>query len=231
MNDFVSNSLFFGVFISIAGYSLGLFLKSKIRSALCNPMLISIIFVILFLLVCDISYEAYNSSAKYLSYLLTPTTVCLAVPLYRRLSVLKQNPVAILVGLLSGVAASLLSVYLLSVILGFDRTMLATLLPKSVTTAIGMELASEIGGNGSIAAAVIVVTGVLGNIIADGVCKLFRITHPVAKGLAIGCAAHAVGSARAMELGETEGAMSSLAIAVCGLMTVVLAPIFSNFPI
>lgn len=231
MNDFVSNSLFFGVFISIAGYWLGLFLKRKIRSALCNPMLISIIFVILFLLVCDISYEAYNSSAKYLSYLLTPTTVCLAVPLYRRLSVLKKNPVAILVGLLSGVAASLLSVYLLSVILGFDRTMLATLLPKSVTTAIGMELASEMGGNGSIAAAVIVVTGVLGNIIADGVCRLFRITHPVAKGLAIGCAAHAVGSARAMELGETEGAMSSLAIAVCGLMTVVLAPIFSNFPI
>ncbi len=230
MNELVSNSLFFGVFISISGYALGLYIKKKFKSMLFNPLLISIIFVILFLLFGEISYESYNSSAKYLSYLLTPATVCLAVPLYRRLSILKRYPVAILAGLLSGVLASILSVYLLSRLLAFDKELFVTLVPKSVTTAIGMSLAEEMGGNGSVAAAVIVVTGVFGNITADGILKLFRITHPVARGLAIGCSAHAVGTSRAIEMGETEGAMSSLAIAVCGLMTVILAPLAANLP-
>lgn len=231
MNEIAHGSLYFGVLISVAGYALGLAVKSKFKAAIFNPLLISIVFVILFLLIGNISYDTYNESAKYLSYLLTPATVSLAIPLYRQLGILKKNPAAIIGGLLSGVLASLLSVYLLCLLLGFDKQMYATLLPKSVTTAIGMEVAEELGGSGSIAAAIIIVTGVLGNIIADIVLKIFRITHPVAQGLAIGCSAHAVGTAHALELGEVQGAMSSLAIAVAGLMTVVLAPVLVNLPI
>ena len=231
MNEIVSESLYFGVLLSVAGYALGLLLKKKFRSAIFTHLLISIIFVIAFLLCFDISYENYNSGAKYLSYLLTPATVCLAVPLYRQLEILKENLTAVVLGLGAGVIASLASVFILSKLMGFSHDMYVTLLPKSVTTAIGMDVAAELGGDSGIAAAVIIVTGVLGNMCADLVCRIFRITNPVAIGLAIGCASHAVGTARAMELGEVQGAMSSLAIAVAGLMTVVLAPVFSLLPV
>ena len=161
--------------------------------------------------------------------LLTPATVCLAIPLYIQLDVLKKNVVAIMVGILSGVAASMGSILAMAMAFGLSHKEYVTLLPKSITTAIGMGVSEELGGYVTISVATIIITGVLGNIFAESVCKLFRIRHAVSRGLAIGTAAHAVGTAKAMEMGEVEGAMSSLAIVVCGLCTVVGASVFASF--
>ena len=227
MNDLVQHSAYFGVVISVAAYALGILIKKKFKLAIFNPLFLSIIFIIVFLLAGDIEYANYEKSANLLSYLLTPATVCLAVPLYRQIEVLKKNKLVVLLGLGSGVVSSLATVFILSILLGFSNEMFVTLLPKSVTTAIGMEVASELGGDSTIAAAVIIVTGIVGNMSADIICRVFRIKDPVAIGLAVGCSSHAVGTARALEMGEVQGAMSSLAVAVSGIMTVILAPLFS----
>lgn len=229
MRNLLAESTFFGVLISIIGYEIGLFLRRKFKLAIFNPLLISIIFVIIVLLAFHVKYNSYNSGAKYLSYLLTPATICLAVPLYEQMELLKNNLKAILTGIISGVAASLGSILLFSLLFHFSHREYATLLPKSITTAIGMGVSEELGGIVTITVTVIIVTGVLGNIIAEKVCKIFRIKDPIAKGVAIGTAAHAIGTAKAMEMGEVEGAMSSLAIAVAGLITVVGASVFANF--
>lgn len=229
MDVWIGHTLFFGVVVSVTGYEMGLLCRRKWKLALCNPLLIAIIFVMAVLSVSGVEYETYNESAKYLSYLLTPATVCLAIPLYERLTLLKQHFRAILTGILSGVLASLGSVLLFAWLFRLSHETYVTLLPKSITTAIGMGVSEELGGIPSITVAVIIVTGVLGNIMGDAVCRLFRIEEPVAKGLALGTSAHAVGTARAMEMGEVEGAMSSLAIAVAGLITVAAASAFANF--
>lgn len=229
MRNLLAESTFFGVLISIIGYEIGLFLRRKFKLAIFNPLLISIIFVIIILLAFHVNYDSYNSGAKYLSYLLTPATICLAVPLYEQMELLKNNLKAILTGIISGVAASLGSIFLFSILFHFSHREYATLLPKSITTAIGMGVSEELGGIVTITVTVIIVTGVLGNIIAEKVCKIFRIKDPIAKGVAIGTAAHAIGTAKAMEMGEVEGAMSSLAIAVAGLITVVGASVFASF--
>ena len=163
-----------------------------------------------------------------MSYLLTPATVCLAVPLYQQLNLLKKNLKAVAAGILSGVLTSILSVLGLSYLFGLSHDMYVTLLPKSITTAIGMGVSEELGGIVTITVAVIIITGVLGNIIADVVYRVFRIKEPVAKGLALGTASHAIGTAKAMEMGPVEGAMSSLAIAVAGLLTVIFASVFAG---
>lgn len=231
MNDLINSSAYFGVLISVGSYGIASVLRQKTKLTILNPLLIAIILVMLFLIVFDVSYESYNQSAKYLSYLLTPATVCLSVPLYRQLTVLKKNFAAVIIGLASGVLSSLISVYLLAKLLGLSQEMYITLLPKSVTTAIGMEVASELGGDGGLAAAAIIVTGLIGNMAASGLCKLLRLKHPIAVGLAIGCSAHAMGTSRALEIGEIEGAMSSLAVAVAGLITVIFAPIAAGIPL
>ena len=194
-----------------------------------NPLLISIILVMAVLLIFHVDYETYNEGAKYLSYLLTPATVCLAIPLYEQLEQLKKNVKAIVAGILSGVVTSLCSVLILAFAFGLSHEEYVTLLPKSITTAIGMGVSEELGGIVTITVAVIIVTGVLGNIIAELVCKIFRIHEPVARGIAIGSASHAIGTARALEMGEVEGAMSSLSIAVSGLLTVIGASVFAMF--
>ena len=229
MSTLLCSSTFFGVFISIMGYELGLFLKKTFKKAIFNPLLISILFVIVVLLLFHVDYGSYNNGAKYLSYLLTPATVCLAIPLYEQLNLLKQNMKAILTGIVSGVLTSLGSIFLFSLLFHFTHQQYATLLPKSITTAIGMGISEELGGIVTITVTVIIVTGVIGNIIAETVCKLFHIEDPIAKGIAIGTSAHAIGTSKALEMGEIEGAMSSLAIAVAGLMTVIGAGIFANF--
>lgn len=228
MKELFNTSLFFGVLISIAGYELGLYLNKKFRKAALNPLLISIIFVMLFLAAFKIDYKSYNDQAKYLSYLLTPATVCLAIPLYQQLELLKNNIKAIMAGIISGVISSLGSVYIFSLLFRLTHEQYVTLLPKSITTAIGMKVSEEFDGIVTITVAVIIVTGILGNIIAEGVFKIFRINEPVAKGIAIGTASHAIGTTRAMEIGEVEGAMSSLAIAVTGILTVIFMSLFVN---
>jgi predicted murein hydrolase (TIGR00659 family) len=229
MRDFIGSSVFFGVLISFATYELAGVLKRKWNVAIFNPLLISIVFIIIFLKVFSIDYEVYNAGAKYLSYFLTPATVALAVPLYEQIEPLKRNWKAILAGIFSGALTSAVCVLVLSVLFQLDHRQYVTLLPKSITTAIGMGLSEELGGNATITVAVIVVTGIIGNMFAESICKLFRITDPVAKGIGIGSASHAMGTARAMEIGEVEGAMSSLSIAVSGLVTVVVALIFAQF--
>ena len=227
-NEMALDSLAFGMVISILGYQLGLFLKKKFRWAILNPLLISIAAVMAFLLIFRIDYDTYNASARYLSYLLTPATVCLAIPLYQQLSLLKENGKAIFLGIFSGVLISLVSILGLSALFGLSHAEYVTMLPKSITTAIGIGVSEEFGGNVAITAAVIIVTGVLGNICAESVCRIFRITHPVAKGIAIGTSAHAIGTAKAMEMGEVEGAMSSLSIVIAGICTMAGAGFFAG---
>lgn len=228
MKEFLTNSVFFGAVLSLAAYEVGSLLKRKFRMAIFNPLLIAVICVIAVLLLFDIDYETYNEGGKYISYLLTPATVSLAVPLYRQIALLKKNLKAVIAGIVSGVLASMVGVYVLALAFRLDTQLYVTLLPKSITTAIGMGVSEELGGVVTITVAVIVITGVLGNVIADFVCKLFHLEEPVAKGLALGTAAHAIGTSKAMEMGEVEGAMSSLAIAVAGLLTVVTSSVFAG---
>ncbi len=229
MKDILFSSVFFGVFVSLFGYELGVLLKKKLKWAILNPLLIAIIFVIVVLRLLKIDYQTYYDGAQYLSYLLTPATVCLAVPLYEQLMVLKRHWKAILTGVISGVLSSLTSILILARLFSLSHEQYVTLLPKSITTAIGMGVSEELGGIVTVTVAVIIITGILGNIIAEAVCNLFKIEEPIAKGLAMGTAAHAIGTVKAMEIGEVEGAMSSLAIAVSGLLTVVGASVFAQF--
>ncbi len=229
MAEFFETTVFFGVLISLASYGLGMVLKKKLRLAIFNPLLVSIILVVVFLLVFDIDYEIYEGSAKYLSYFLTPATVCLAIPLYEQFERLKKNAAAVIVGITTGVITSLSSVLLLSYIFRLSHADYVTLLPKSITTAIGMGVSDELGGYVAITVAIIITTGILGNMLAELVCRIFRISDPVAKGIGIGSASHAIGTTKAMEMGETEGAMSSLSIVVSGFLTVILASVFANF--
>ena len=228
MKEFLCDSVFFGVAISILAYELGVFLKKKLKLAVFNPLLISIVAVIVFLVAFHIPYESYNEGAKYLSYLLTPATVCLAIPLYEQFELLKQNVAAIFAGLISGVLTSVICVLVLSLLVHFDHAQYVTLLPKSITTAIGMGISEELGGYVTITVAVIIITGIIGNVLAETICRVFKIEEPVAKGIAIGSSSHALGTAKALELGEIEGAMSSLSIAVAGILTVIAAPIFAT---
>lgn len=228
MNEFLQDSVFFGVFISVVTYEIGALIKRKWKVAIFNPLLISIALIIVFLILFDVDYDTYDFGAQYLSYFLTPATVALAVPLYEQIEPLKNNWKAIIAGILSGALTSALCVLILSIVMGLDHKQYVTLLPKSITTAIGMGLSEELGGIVTITVAVIVVTGVIGNMFAEQICKLFHITDPVAKGIAIGSSAHAMGTAKAMEMGEIEGAMSSLSIAVSGLFTVVVSLIFAQ---
>lgn len=228
MRDMLCGSVFFGVAISIFGYEVGLLLKRKFKKAVFNPLLISILFVMAVLVLLGVDYESYNESAKYLTYLLTPATVCLAIPLYEQLEMLRRNVKAIVGGILAGVLSSMGSILLFSILLDFTHEQYVTLLPKSITTAIGMAVADELGGMVTITVAVIVITGVFGNMAAESICRVFRIEEPVAKGIAIGTASHAIGTVKAMEMGEVEGAMSSLAIAVTGLLTVAGASVFAG---
>lgn len=227
VSDIVALSATFGVVISIIGYGLGVLIRNKTGIGIFNPLLISIIFVMVILSVFHIDYRDYNSSAKYLSYLLTPATVSLAIPLYLHIDRLKRNWVGIAVGLISGSITSMGSVLVMSVLFGLSHKQYVTLLPKSITTAIGMGISDELGGLVTISVAVIIITGILGNVLAVTICRLFRITDPVAKGLAIGAAAHAIGTSKAMEMGDIEGAMASLAIVVNGLITVIGASFFA----
>ena len=229
MKEILCNSAYFGVTVSLIGYGAGIMLKKKFKYAFLNPLLISIIFVIGVVMLCGVDYESYENSAQYLNYLLTPATVCLAVPLYQQMTLLKKNLAAVACGILAGVLASLGSVLLLAFLFGLEHDVYVTLLPKSITTAIGMGVSEELGGLVTITVAVIIVTGVIGNVIGEAVCKLFRIYEPIAKGLALGTSSHAIGTAKALEMGEVEGAMSSLAIAVAGLLTVIGASVFAGF--
>lgn len=229
MKEILENSLFFGAAISIGTYILGTWIKKKCNFFLFNPLLLSITMTIAVLLVTGIDYAHYNEGAKYLGYLLTPATVALAIPLYEQVSILKKNLTAILIGIASGVITSLITIFAMSLLFRLGHTEYVTLLPKSITTAIGIGLSEELGGYVAITVAAIMITGLFGNITGAVLCRILGIKHPIAKGIAIGTASHVMGTAKAMEIGKTEGAMSSLSVAVAGCMTVGAAIIFEGF--
>lgn len=220
--------LYFGMFVSVAAYMVGMWLKKKLGWAVLNPLLVAIILVIAVLKVANISYDDYNEGASYISYFLTPATVCLAIPLYKQLELLKKHFVAVILGITSGVIGSAVSIYCMSLLFKLSHAHYVSLLPKSITTAIGMGVSEEAGGIVTLTIVSIILTGIFGNIIADIWFNLIGVKHPIAKGLALGTAAHAIGTSKALEMGEIEGAMSSLSIAVSGLMTVIVVPLISG---
>lgn len=228
MKEMLSDSQYFGLILSLGAYIAGLLLKRKYKLFIFNPLLIAIALTITILVILDIDYQSYNSSAKYLGYLLTPATVCLAIPLYEQFAMLKKNLTAILIGISSGVITSCATIFAMSLMFRLEHVEYVTLLPKSITTAIGIGLSDELNGYIAITVAAIMITGLFGNIAGEFLCRITGVKHPVARGIAIGTSTHVMGTAKAMELGEIEGAMSSLSVAVAGIITVVAAIIFEG---
>lgn len=222
MIDLLSANIYFGVFMTLAAFTAGRAMQSRWKSPLLNPILIAAALIIGVLLSTGISVERYQESCKPLQYLLTPATICFAVSLYEQLGKLKKHLVAILAGVSAGTVASLLSIRLMCMAFGLDRTLTVSLLPKSITTAIGMALSEEAGGIAALTTAAIVLTGNLGNMFGPMLCKWFRLTDPVAQGVAFGTSAHAIGTSKAAELSELAGAVSSLSLTFAGLITAIL---------
>ena len=228
MNNVMLTSATIGVVISLIGFFIGILCREKFKLPIFNPLLIAIIFTIGFVSIFRIDYDSYYSSAKYLSWLLTPATVALAVPLYKEIDKLKANWKMILIYIACGCISSVVTVLVLSLVFRFNHAQYVTFLPKSITTAIGMGVAEELGGIVPVTVAAIIVTGIFGAIIADIVFKIFHITDPIAQGLALGASAHAIGTSKAIELGDLHGAMAGLAICTSGIITVALATTFAG---
>jgi len=226
LNDFLSGSAAWGVLLTLAAFALGALINRITGKAIFNPLLLGSIFVIIFLSVCKIPYADYKASAAPVNYLLLPATVALAIPLYEKWDLLRENAAAIIAGISVGTLVSLGSALALALALDLTKEQYATLLPKSVTTAISMDVAA--GGIAALTGAIVILTGIAGSLLAETVCKVFHITDPIAKGVGIGTSAHAVGTSKALQMGEVEGAMSGLSIAVAGVLTAVLCPVFVN---
>lgn len=226
MGDFFQHYSWSALVLTLSIYSVSLWVKRRFKHALLNPLLWTIVALMLLLSLTQTPYDDYKKGVQLLVDLLTPVTICLAVPLYKQLETLKRQWKIILLSVTTGVLSSLLSIWGLSQIFRLSKALYISLLPKSITTAIGLGLSEELGGIATLTVALIVLTGISGNVLAEQFCRLIRLQHPVAKGLAIGSASHAIGTAKAIEMGEVEGAMSSLALVLSGLLTVVVAPFF-----
>ncbi len=229
MNEVLGESAFFGIFITIGAYQLGRMIQNKWKLSILNPLLIATVIIIGVLVVFGIDYNVYEAGSRYISIFLTPVTVCLALPLYRQIKVLVKNVWAILIGILSGCIAHILVMFGLALIFRLDKTLLYSLLPKSITTPIAIGISAEIGGLQVITIVAVVIAGITGAAIGPAILKLFRIKEPIAQGLALGSSSHAVGTSKAMEFGEIQGAMGSLAIVVTGVMSVIIIPVLVNF--
>ena len=228
MAEFIGSIGVWGVALTLGAFALGTWLNKKTGQALFNPLLLGSIFVIIFLSLVQIPFAAYKQSVSFLSYLLLPATVSLAVPLYEQWLPMKKNAKAVLCGILAGSVTSMVSIIAMSWILKLDPVLSASLMPKSVTSAIGAEVAQELGGIGSLAGALIILTGIVGNLSATALCRICKLHDPIARGVAIGTGSHAVGTARALQMGREEGAVSSLSIAVAGVLTAAICPILAN---
>lgn len=215
----------FALLISILAYEIGIYINRKTKIALFNPLMIAILLVIVTLLVLKIPLEDYKKGGDFISMFLTPATVILAVPLYKNMNSLKKDYIAIFGGVIIGCITAIVSVWALAKAFGLPRELLASLIPKSITTPLGIELSNQIEGIPSVTVATIIITGIFGAVFAQWVLKICRITDKTAKGIAIGTSAHALGTTKAVELGETEGAMSGLAIGLAGLVTVIVATV------
>lgn len=228
MQDFLQQTSYFGFVITIVIYYLSLYIKNKTKLSILNPLLVTTIIIVAILLVFNINYETYNIGAKYISYFLTPTTVCLAIPLYKQIKVLKKNVIGILSGILAGVIANATVIVLLTKIFKMNNELGTSLLSKSITAPIAIGLTDELGGISSITVFAVILSGIIGATIAPTIFKLLHIKNETAQGLACGTSAHGSGTTTALELGEIQGAMSGLAIIVTGLITTIIAPIVNH---
>ena len=216
-------SPFFGIALSIVAFSIGVWIQEKTGLVICNPLIIAIGLVSGVLLLFKIPYESYNEGGSIINMFLAPATSCLAVSVYTRMELLKKNWLPILAGCVVGSITSMGSVFLLCRLFGLDEAMTWSLLPKSVTTPIAVGIAESHGGISSITVAAGILTGIMGRILAPFLIRIFRVKDSMTAGLAIGACSHAVGTSKAIEIGETEGAMSGLAIGICGIVTVVFS--------
>jgi len=219
-------SPYFGIVATVIAYWVGVQISRRTGLVICNYMLVATVLLIGILLVFDIPYEAYYVGGSVINMFLGPATACMGVTIYNQREALKKNWLPILVGCFAGALTAIVSILLMARLFGLDETMTMSLLPKSVTTPIATAISESQGGIPSITVAAVIVTGMGGNIAAPYLVKLFRIKNPVAAGLGIGTASHAVGTAKALQMGETEGAMSGLAVGVCGIFTALLALFF-----
>jgi len=213
------------VFLTIAAYTISTQIHKKTKLAIFSPILVSAAIVITVLFFTGTSNESYQTGVRFLSFLLTPATICLGLSLYEQIQILKNNLPAILMGVIVGTIISLSSVMLISFIFHLDRVMLVSFLPKSVTSAIGFALSEEAGGIGAITTAAIIITGNLGVLLGPGLCKIFHLTHPIARGVAYGTSSHVIGTTKASEESELTGAVSSLSLSIAGLVTAVFYPV------
>lgn len=228
ISDFLALSSVWGVLLTLTAFGAGALINKVTKKAFLNPLLLGSIFVIILLSVLKIPYPDYKASAAPVSYLLLPATISLAISLYEKWELLKKNAAAIIAGISVGTFVSMGSALALALVFDLSHEQYVTLLPKSVTTAISMDVATELGGITALTGAIVILTGIAGNLLAEAVCRWFHITDPIAKGVGIGTSAHAVGTSKALEMGEVEGAMSGLSIAVAGVLTAVLCPIFAE---
>ena len=224
MNEFLSQLPLFSLVLTIGAYQIGRFFQRKWKTPLCNPLLISVALIVAVMLVTGFSVETYQADMKIFSWLITPATVALAVPLYQQLQKLKKNLPAILAGVAAGAIAALASVFALCALFGLDRQTTVSLLPKSITTAIGMVISGQNGGIEALTSLVIAFTGIVGCVTGPILCKLLKLDHPIAQGVAFGTSAHVIGTSKASELGSIQGAVSSLSLVVAGILTAVLFP-------
>ena len=221
----IINSPLFGIFLTLIAFETGVFISKKFKYSFLNPLLIGNILIVGFLLITGVSLESYNVGGDYISVMLSPATVVLAVPLYRQIQKLQHFWKPILAGIFAGSITAMTCVIVAGKLLGLTKALTLSLLPKSVTIPMGSVISEQIGGIPSVTIIAITVTGITGAVTAPAVCRFCRIKHKVAQGIAIGTASHALGTTKAMEMGEVQGAMSGLAIGIAGLFTAVIAPI------
>lgn len=229
MKELLFDNAFFGIFISLIAFKIGKDIFNKFKWPILNPIFVALILIFIFMEVFNIPTSYYNKGGDILGFFIAPATVCLAIPLYKELGTLKKHYKVILAGALIGSVTAILSVVLLGKLLGIEDIILLSFVPKSITTPIGIEVSKLLGGIPAITVFAIMVTGIAGNIFAPFMLKLFRIENAVAKGLGIGISSHAVGTSKAIEMGEVEGAMSALSIVIAGIITIFIAPLLLSF--
>lgn len=217
------------VALTLLAYQAGALLQKKLRTPLCNPILVAVVLVLVFLGITGMELKTYQAGATYLSWLMTPATICLAISMYEQFQILKQKMSLILISVAAGAISCMLEVLAFGAILGLDRELTASLLPKSVTTAIGVPLSQMAGGLTPITTAAIILTGITASVLGPTMCRIFRLTDEVARGAAFGTAGHVIGTAKASELSPLTGAVSSLSLVVAGLLTAVTLPLIANF--
>lgn len=229
MREIIFNNPFFGFFISLFAFEIGKRIFNRFKLPIFNPILVALIIIFIFMKIFSIPTTYYSKGGDILGFFIAPATVCLAIPLYKEFKTLKNNFKVIIIGSLVGCFTAISSVLFLGKLLGINQLILLSFVPKSITTPIGIALSEQLKAIPSITVFAIIVTGITGNIFAPLMIKIFKIENAVAKGLGIGISSHAVGTSKAIELGEVEGAMSALSIVIAGIITIFLAPHIVTF--